>query len=250
MSSYKNAFKSNKTHRERHQPADRAHLGFLEKKQDYSARAKDFNEKKEALKLLHKRALNRNPDEFYFHMVRSGMEDGDHIEKPKEEECTPEQLKLMQTQDLKYISHKRLVESRKIEKLQSELHLIDAEKSNKHVFFVDSKEEAKDFDVATRLQTHPSLLGRTYNRPKLEDLKEMNLTKLADQSSETLMGEAAKSYNLLEKRIAREKQLLVAQKKMEIKTMLQNKKQSRPKRIAPGTKHTAPIYKWKAERKR
>ena len=35
------------------------------------------------------------------------------------------------------------------------------------------------------------------------------------------MGEAAKSYNLLEKRIAREKQLLVAQKKMEIKTMLQ-----------------------------
>ena len=44
----------------------------------------------------------------------------------------------MQIQDLKYISHQRLVESRKIEKLQSELHLVDAEKSNKHVFFVDS----------------------------------------------------------------------------------------------------------------
>merc|ERR1712137_450927 len=108
------------THRERHQPAARAHLGFLEKKQDYTARAKDFNEKKDALKLLHKRALNRNPDEFYFHMVRSLMEDGDHVEKPKDEECTPEQLKLMQTQDLKYIVHKRNVEA-KIEKLQSEL---------------------------------------------------------------------------------------------------------------------------------
>ena len=95
------------------------------------------------MKLLHKRALNRNPDEFYFHMVRSHTEDGEHIDTPKEEECTPEQLALMQTQDLKYISHKRLVESRKIEKLQSSLHLLDAEKPNKHVFFVDSKDEGK-----------------------------------------------------------------------------------------------------------
>ena len=69
------------------------------------------------------------------------MEDGEHVEAPKEEECTPEQLKLMQTQDLKYISHKRLVEYKKIDKLQSQLHLIDAEKSNNHVFFVDTKEE-------------------------------------------------------------------------------------------------------------
>ena len=104
---------------------------------------RDFNEKKETLKLLHKRALNKNPDEFYFHMIRSRMQEGEHVETPKEEECTPEQLKLMQTQDLKYISHKRLVESKKIEKLQAELHLLDAEKNNKHVFFVGSKDEGK-----------------------------------------------------------------------------------------------------------
>ena len=93
--------------------------------------------------MLHKRALNRNPDEFYFHMVRSRMQDGEHVDTPKEEECTPEQLKLMQSQDLKYISHKRLVESRKIDKLQAQLHLVDAEKPNNHVFFVDTKEEGK-----------------------------------------------------------------------------------------------------------
>merc|ERR1712071_331344 len=216
MSSFKNAFKSSKTHRERHQPAARAHLGFLEKKQGYAARAKDFNEKKDALKLLHKRALNRNPDEFYFHMVRSRMEDGDHVEKPKEEECTPEQLKLMQTQDLKYIAHKRNVEAKKIEKLQSELHLIDTEKSNTHTFFVDSKD--------------------------------MNLTKLASSIAED--GDSAKAYRLLEKRIGREKQLLVAQQKMEVKMMLQNKKLAKPKRIAAGSKTSAPVYKWKTERKR
>jgi len=248
MSSFKNAFKSSKTHRERHQPAARAHLGFLEKKQDYTARAKDFNEKKDALKLLHKRALNRNPDEFYFHMVRSRMEDGDHVEKPKEEECTPEQLKLMQTQDLKYIAHKRNVEAKKIEKLQSELHLIDTEKSNTHTFFVDSKDDAKSFDVADRLETHPSLLNRTHNRPRLEDLKDLNLTKLASSIAED--GDSAKAYRLLEKRIGREKQLLVAQQKMEVKMMLQNKKLAKPKRIAAGSKTSAPVYKWKTERKR
>lgn len=95
--------------------------------------------------MLHKRALNRNPDEFYFHMVRSRMENGEHVDAPKEEECTPEQLQLMQSQDLKYISHKRLVESKKIEKLQAQLHLVDAEKSNNHVFFVDTKSEGMEF---------------------------------------------------------------------------------------------------------
>ena len=95
------------------------------------------------MKSLQKRAIDKNPDEFYFHMIRSRTEDGVHIDTPKEEECTPEQLKLMQTQDLKYISHKRLVESRKIDKLQSQLHLIDADKPNNHVFFVETKDEGK-----------------------------------------------------------------------------------------------------------
>lgn len=84
--------------------------------------------------------------------------------------------------------------------------------------------------------------------------------------------DSTKAYRLLEKRIAREKQLLVAQQKMEVKIVLQvnslvefpfkdkffiflpfgpqNKKQTKPKRIAPGTKNSAPVYKWKTERKR
>ncbi|XP_046462997.1 probable U3 small nucleolar RNA-associated protein 11 [Daphnia pulex] len=251
MASLRNAFKTNKAHRERHQPEARAHLGVLEKKKDYRERAKDFNNKKAALKGLHRRVLDKNPDEFYFHMIRSRMEDGEHIDTPKEEECTPEQLKLMQTQDLKYISHKRLVESRKIDKLQSQLHLIDAEKSNNHVFFVDTKEEAKNLDVAERLQTHPSLLSRKSNRPKLEDLKKMDLSKmLTNETAENVAEERMKSYRQLEKRIAREKQLMVAQQKMELKKMLRGKSDTKPVRITPGTKSTAPIYKWKAERKR
>ena len=52
----------------------------------------------------------QNPDEFYHHMINSGMKDGVHYEKSKGEILTPEQVKLMQTQDLRYVMYKRNVE--------------------------------------------------------------------------------------------------------------------------------------------
>ena len=96
MASLKNAAKSTqRTHKERHQPSLRSELGLLEKKKDYKLRAKDFNEKKVTLKGLRKKALNKNPDEFYFHMVNSKTEDGVHKEKASEETLTPEQVSFM-----------------------------------------------------------------------------------------------------------------------------------------------------------
>ncbi|XP_010225867.1 PREDICTED: probable U3 small nucleolar RNA-associated protein 11, partial [Tinamus guttatus] len=90
-----------------------------------------------------RKALERNPDEFYFQMVRSNLQDGVHVVKQPKDEVTPEQAKVMRTQDLKYVEMKRVAEAKKIERLKSELHLLDAEgkQPNKHVFFFDTKKE-------------------------------------------------------------------------------------------------------------
>ncbi|XP_076236558.1 putative U3 small nucleolar RNA-associated protein 11 [Calliopsis andreniformis] len=253
MSSWKKAAKaSQKTHRERHQPESRQHLGLLEKKKDYIARAKDFHEKQKTIKLLRKRVLNRNPDEFYFHMINSQVENGIHREKDKDDTSTPEQIRLMQTQDIRYVAHKRNLEAKKIDKLQSQLHMIDTanETKNKHIFFLDDSKEVKNFDLAQRLDTHPALLSRRTNRPKLSRLKTMKLPELDDTALSKIEQKKHMAYKELQKRIDRERELTVVQQKLEMQGALKDKKITKPKLIRSGTKDSAPIYKWKFERKR
>jgi len=252
MSSLTNAHKSQKTHRERHQPESRKKMGLLEKRKDYKARADDYNAKKTTLKKLAKRTLNKNPDEFYHHMINSETKDGVHHEKSKQEILTPEQVKLMQTQDLKYVMYKRNIEKKKIEKLRAGLQLLDSQDRapNKHTFFVDTDREVREFDPAKRLDTHPSLLGMTSNRPKLSDLTS---DKVRAPDSETLVSirsKQAKAYKELQQRIDRERALAVVQEKMEAKKRLQNKRDRAVKVVVEETKDSAPVIKWAKERKR
>lgn len=253
MSSWKKAAKSTqKSHRERHQPESRKHLGLLEKKKDYVARAKDYNEKRETLKLLRKRALNKNPDEFYFHMINSKIQNGSHHEKDMDEEFTDEQKKLMETQDLKYIAYKRNLETRKVEKLHSNLHMIDAanEVNNKHIFFVEDGEEIKEFDLCGKLNTHPALIGRRTNRPKLDSLEKMKLPDFDETMLEKIEKQKQQAYKELSTRVDRENELTVVQQTLEIKKALKDKKVTKPTKVVSGSKSNAPIYKWKYERKK
>lgn len=253
MSSFAKAAKaSQRIHKERQQPDSRRHLGVLEKKKDYKLRARDFQNKQLRLKRLRQRALTRNPDEFYFHMVNSKLDGGEHYDKVKGEEFTPAQLKLMQTQDLNYVTTKRVTESKKIDRLRANLHLLgdDSGPVNTHTFFVDSKEEAKNFDFAKKLGTHPSLLGRAFNRPTLETLHKESIADVPEDVIKEATREMKKSYRELTKRLKRQRELAVVEQKMHMKKKLLDKKNPPMKKVKEGTKDAAPVYLWKKERKR
>uniref|UniRef100_A0A182TT63 U3 small nucleolar RNA-associated protein 11 n=1 Tax=Anopheles melas TaxID=34690 RepID=A0A182TT63_9DIPT len=252
MSSWKKAAKTNqKVHRERAQPSARQDLGLLEKKKDYKLRARDRNQKEATLKLLRKRALNKNPDEFYHHMINSKIQEGEHHELEKGDEFTKDQIKLMQTQDYKYVAMKRTVEANKIRRLQGQLHMTDVvnETPNKHIFFVEDEQEATEFNLAERLDTHPDLVGRRSNRPRLQDLSKLKLA-VGPEDIARINQERDLSYRELMRRIDREKELTVVQKTLEIKRALKQKRALKPKLVAKGTPHQAPQFKFKFERKR
>lgn len=301
MSSLRNAAKSQKTHRERRQPELRSSLGLLEKKKDYKLRAKDYNEKRKTLKKLRKKALDRNPDEFYFHMLNSRTEDGVHKEMQQRrikkktrknrrrdpEDCdvfdegealTPEQAKLMQSQDLRYIVYKRTLEKNKIHRLVESAPLLllqqavaaapegtgvadgpmlegpDGDRPRRtHTFFVDTEEELKRFDPAAALDTHPALLDRVHNRPRKADLKSGRLLEALKSPVDAKAMEKGrrKVCKELLQRVERERHLGVIQEKMEAKMSLANKKKLKPiSVIKEETKTSAPVFKWANERKR
>lgn len=82
-------------------------------------------------------------------MINSKFVDDKHLElRNDDDEFTPEQLQLMLTQDLSYVIYKRSIEQKKIEKLKSQLHMIDVpdKPKNQHIIFVDNKEKMKQIN--------------------------------------------------------------------------------------------------------
>ncbi|KAL5615213.1 hypothetical protein BROUX41_005270 [Berkeleyomyces rouxiae] len=120
-------------HRERAQPLERKKLGLLEKKKDYTLRAKDFNKKKAQLKQLRAKASERNEDEFYFGMMSrsgpgsrlsrgrafNGLVDGNRGNKVLDQETA----RLLKTQDIAYVRSVRTHLAKDVQKLREQLVL-------------------------------------------------------------------------------------------------------------------------------
>lgn len=226
-------------------------MGLLEKKKDYKLRAEDYHKKQNTLAALRKKALEKNPDEFYFNMISSKLEDGVHVMKKNEEEVTEEQKKLMRSQDMKYVEMKRVAEAKKIERLKGELHILDAEckQKNKHTFFVDSKKEVQTFDLASHLNTAPELLDRVYNRPTLQTLETKTIKGAVEpEKIKKLARQRRHQYKILSQRIDREKKMFVITQKIQSRKDLQDK--NKKVKVKKETLYSAAIYKFESKRKR
>ncbi|GCB70175.1 probable U3 small nucleolar RNA-associated protein 11 [Scyliorhinus torazame] len=240
-----------RSHQERSQLGSRKRLGLLEKKKDYKLRAQDYHRKRNTLKALRQKAFDKNPDEFYFRMTSTKLQDGVHIIKQPREEVTEEQLKIMRTQDIKYVEMKRVAESKKIERLKSELHLLEADGKppNKHIFFCKSKKEVKEFDLAKRLNTVPELLDRVYNRPTIETLQKEKIKGATHPKAlEKLARQRKHQYTLLQQHIEREKKMFVVAQKIQTQKDLMDK--TRKVKVKEETVNSPAIYKFQSERKR
>ncbi|XP_057547544.1 probable U3 small nucleolar RNA-associated protein 11 [Amaranthus tricolor] len=138
MSSIRNAIPK-RTYKERSQPASRKKFGFLEKHKDYVIRAREYHKKEETLRILKEKAANRNPDEFYFGMIRTKTINGVHRPESEANKYTPEELSLMKTQDIGYVLQKLQIEKKKVEKLKATLHNLDNQPSNRHIYFAEDR---------------------------------------------------------------------------------------------------------------
>jgi len=230
MSSWKKASKAGqKFHKERGQLKDREHLGFLEKKQDYKLRALDFQKKRETIKDLKRKVQEKNPDEYYFNMVKTRVKEGTHQLKNTFKEYTDEEIQLMKTQDKNYIKFHGQMEKKKIEKLKTSMHLIDVEDmpTNQHRFFVDDKETSRAFTPAKQLNTHESLLSRKSNRLTLEQLGQIEM----NQKNSAVDAEFLRDLN--KKRTKKYKELVKRVQRSKMLTKLEDAYDLKPKKIDP-----------------
>lgn len=211
MSSLRNAVKRI-THKERAQPRARTHLGILEKKKDYKQRAEDYHRKQDRIRAMKEKAAMRNPDEFYFGMHKHQVVDGQHqkTKRARQEqfdaEIGDETIRLMKDQDLSYIRMQKQKDVKKAERLQSTLHFLEANdidnngpastKKRKHTVFVETPQEAQEFDPAKHFDTLPELVDRSFNRLRKSDLEKLAQAEVGndddDDDDDALVGTTKK----------------------------------------------------------
>lgn len=229
MSSLRNAV-SRPAHKERAQPQSRKRFGLLEKHKDYALRAKAFHTKEETIRKLKEKAAFKNPDEFYFKMIRTRTVDGVHKLESQANKYSQEELMLMKTQDIAYVLQKLQSEKKKIEKLSAVLHSVDNRPSNKHVFYAQDREEAKEIQLRS---------STSKCQPASVDIPKHIKRKIEV------------SYRELEQRKSRATQLDKIYMDMSMQKELQKGGRKRKLREEEITCPTSkPVYKWRPERKR
>lgn len=232
------------THKERAQPSDRKKFGLLEKHKDYVERSKDYKNKKNYIKNLKKKASEKNPDEFYFQMHNSKVTNGKH-KSTISQALDHDTVKLLKTQDMGYLVHKKSIDDRKISKLKENLHFIGVKPPSHHKIFTEP-DNVENFDLAQHFNTIPELVDRTYNRPNPKSIENMTSVTTALVRKET--NKLSASYKDLRQRIKRRDKVEKTVEQLALQRNLMSKGSKR--KITVMTKDNTPttIFKWKRQR--
>ncbi|KAJ3194977.1 UTP11-like, U3 small nucleolar ribonucleoprotein [Irineochytrium annulatum] len=260
-----------RTHRERSQLKERAHLGLLEKKKDYVLRAADFASKQKRLKAMRNKALARNPDEFYFGMINSSTKNGVHVKQQVREKYEHEHLRLLRTQDQNYVNYQLGVNRKKLQKLKDSVHIIEdayepeedeveddgAEEDAapvkrkgkpKHILFVEDDDEVQRFDPVAYFDTTPEFLKQRYNRKRKSNVQEVEeVDKDTIRQQKKLRRQRAATRKEIASREKREETLRQLRMEMELQKQLMGK--GSKKKVGTDASGLA-VFKWKAERKK
>ncbi|KAH7319106.1 U3 small nucleolar RNA-associated protein-like protein Utp11 [Rhexocercosporidium sp. MPI-PUGE-AT-0058] len=190
MSSMRNAVQR-RNHKERGQPEERKKWGLLEKHKDYSARARDFNDKKKKLKALKQKVLDKNPDEFYFGMMsrkgpattgknRTGTVNGDR----GNEALSQEAVRLFKTQDLGYVRTMRNKALKDVEELEGRAMGIKG--AGKKVVFVDDEEEQRRKVESVAMSTDEDDEDSDGEEVDSDDIEAKNFRKMQQKEADKL----------------------------------------------------------------
>lgn len=246
-----------KQHRERAQPQDRKRFGLLQKKKDYKLRSKDYHDKQERLKILKQKAKNKNPDEYYHAMVSRKTDSRGVLIKEREgsESLSVDESKLLKTQDVNYVTMKKLNEMKQIERALNGQNgnnnnniQIGFESKGSHTVFLDDKKSYDNFDVARHFNTAKELVDKKENRLKLEQIEGLD-ESVQEQSAvlqKKLDMKKLKKLKNIKTRLERVEKLEKVEQKMNEQRELM-KKGSKKKVV---DKEGNISFKWKNQRKR
>lgn len=237
-------------HRERAQPANRVRLGLLEKKKDYILRARDFQSKKKRLHAMKVKAAYKNPDEFYFGMIKSRVDKatGKVRQEAEHEKLSGEVIKLMKSQDLKHIQEMIRTNEAKLENFKAEhaivigKHFTSQKAKGNHVKFIEDDEELADLilDCAdTKVEAEGSEPAADSNSDS-----ETDTPATAESPAASAEDQIVLEYQT---RLDRIKTLKITEKKLLQEKMAAAK--GRKRKIGED-QNGIPIYKFDQERKK
>lgn len=210
-----------RSHRERPQPHSRTRRGLLEKHKDYVLRAQDHKRKQATLKRLGEKALEKNPDEFYFGMTRQRTENGVPVaDRPTSKALSVKEAKPLKMQDSTYLRTMMGIDRQRIEKLRG---VVLEGGSAKKILFAENKEEADAL--------------RSRNLPRDVHFGQSGRSKEARE---------------LEGRTERLKELVKKEKEVALQVQLMGKgSRTKVRRKDDDSDDEAiPVYKWKPQRQK